>query len=198
MEQACAISMSVFPQSVNATMQCAEPFVPSMNLPDLDHILTSIRAEATRRGASTHIGIEANEELTSGMRFSRPALRGELRHVRDYLALSSERMLDVAYRRVLDRPPDAPGIANFRRSLRTGRLTKVEVLGRIRYSAEGRAKGVAVQGLALASMFSLFYRVPVLGWGTALVASVFRLPPHLRDRSGAERIAQETATELEG
>jgi O-antigen chain-terminating methyltransferase len=169
-----------------------------MSLPDLDHILTAIRAEAARRGGSTRIGVEATEIATSGMRLSRPALVGEPRHVRDYLPLSSERLLDVAYRRLLNRPPDPTGVAHFRRAMRTGQWTKAEVLGRIRYSAEGRAKTVAVPGLALALALALVYRVPVLGWLGALVAEVLRLPPHLRDRSRAERAAQETAAELEG
>jgi O-antigen chain-terminating methyltransferase len=117
-----------------------------MSLPDLDHILTAIRAEAARRGGSTRIGVEATEIATSGMRLSRPALVGEPRHVRDYLTLSSERLLDVAYRRLLNRPPDATGVAHYRGGMRTGQWTKAEVLGRIRYSAEGRAKRVAVPG----------------------------------------------------
>jgi len=169
--------------------------VPS---PDLDHILTAIRAEATRRGGSTRVGVNASETTTPGVRFSRPALVGEPSHVRDYLTFSTERLLDVAYRRLLNRPPDSTGLANFRRSLRTGRRTKVEVLGLIRYSAEGRANRMTLPGLTPAFALALAYRVPLLGWLISFVAAALRLPPHLRDRSLAEQTAQETAAELEG
>jgi len=169
-----------------------------MSEPDLDRILTAIRAEATRRGGSTRADVDASDLTTKEMRFSRPVLTGEPRHVRDYLMLSSERLLDLAYRRLLNRPPDATGVANFRRALRTARRTKVEVLGLIRYSAEGRAQGATVPGLTAAFALALLYRVPLLGWFAAFIASALRLPPHLRDRSLAEQTAQETAAELEG
>ena len=91
-----------------------------MSQPNLDEILNAIRAEAARRGGSTRIGPDISADQAGGLRFSRPALLGDPRHVRDYLALSSERLLDSAYRRLLKRPPDAAGATNFRYAMRTG------------------------------------------------------------------------------
>jgi O-antigen chain-terminating methyltransferase len=172
---------------------------PTSSGPDLDRILTAIREEATRRGATRRPHVDARAlPADSGAFARRPALAGEPRHVRDYLALSSEALLDAAYRTLLNRPPDAKGAANYRRALRTGRRGKVEVLGRIRFSTEGRRHGVRVAGLMPALALALAYRVPVAGPLLAGLTALLRLPEHLRDRSGAERIAQETASELEG
>jgi hypothetical protein len=166
---------------------------------DLDRILAAIREEALLRGASRRPGFEAGDEpaANSGM-FRRPALSGEPQHVRDFLTLSSEALLDAAYRRFLNRPPDATGLENYRRLLRTGARTKAEVLGRIRFSGEGRRHAVPVGGIGVAFALAMVYRVPVLGFVAAFAATLLRLPPYLRDRSSLEYGAQEVASELEG
>jgi hypothetical protein len=143
------------------------------------------------------IGIEATE-MTESMRLIRPALVGEPRHVRDFLALSTEALLDAAYRRFLKRPPDATGLENFRRLLRTGKRTKVEVLGLIRFSGEGRRHAVPLRGIGAAFTLAMVYRVPVVGFVAAFAATLLRLPPYLRDRSSLEHGAQEVASEFEG
>jgi hypothetical protein len=165
---------------------------------NLDGILEAIREEALRRGASRRPGFEARDQLVAGAMVRRPALTGQPRHVRDFLALSSEALLDTAYRRLLNRQPDASGVENYRRMLRTGRRTKVEVLGLIRFSGEGRSHAVPVRGLGAAFASALVYRIPVVGFVAAFAATVLRLPPYLRDRSSFEYGAQEVASELEG
>lgn len=166
--------------------------------PDLDRILAAIREEAARRGASQLEGYDKRSGLGATIWSRRPALPGPPHHVRDYLALGSEAFLDAAYRNLLNRPPDAKGAANYRRFLRTGRRTKVEILGRIRYSTEGRRHRVAVPGLVSAFAFAVAYRVPVAGPLLAGIAALLRLPNHWLDRSAVERMIQETASELEG
>lgn len=167
--------------------------------PNLDRILAAIREEAMRRGATQRPHVDARAlPADSGAFARRPALSGASRHVRDFVALSSEALLDAAYRTLLNRPPDAKGAANYRRALRTGRRGKIEVLGRIRFSSEGRRHGVRVAGLMPALALALAYRIPVAGPLLAGLTALLRLPAHLRDRSGVERIAQETASEIEG
>jgi hypothetical protein len=167
--------------------------------PDLELILAAIREEAGRRGAARVPAFDLRAGAGTGAGFARrPALPGPTRHVRDYLSLGSEGFLEAAYRNLLNRPPDAKGAAGYRRALRTGQRTKIEVLARIRYSSEGRRHGVAVSGLLPALGFALAYRVPIAGALLAGVAIVLRLPMHWRDRTGLERLTQETASELEG
>jgi hypothetical protein len=166
--------------------------------PDLDRILAAIREEAARRGALqvAAYDVHATHGVTGFSR--RPSLSGAPRHVRDYLALGSEAFLDEAYRNLLNRPPDAKGAADYRRALRTGRRTKVEVLGRLRYSSEGRGHAVGVPGLLPALALACVYRVPIAGALLAGAVVLLRLPMHWRDRRTLERVTQETASELEG
>lgn len=166
---------------------------PNAPSPDLERILAIVRAEAMRRGAQV-TAMPGNEPMAVGVA-RRPALVGPRSHVRDFLALGSDDMLDAAYRELLHRPPDGAGVAGYRRALRTGYRTKAEVLGRIRYSAEGRRHAVAVPGLRGAFACSLLYRVPLAGPLAALMARALCLPPHLLDRRRIEQAAQEAAAE---
>ncbi len=172
---------------------------PAPSPPDLDRILAAIREEARRRGARERPGADVRTS-TGGQPswLRRPALAGDPRHVRDFLALGSEGLLDAAYRTLLNRPPDPRGAARYRHALRTGRRTKIEVLGRIRFSREGRRHGVAIPGLLPAFAFALAYRVPIAGAVLAGASALLRLPAHLRDRAPLERVAQEAAAEIEG
>jgi hypothetical protein len=51
------------------------------------------------------------------------------------------------YRGVLGREPDRMGLAHYLLELRSGLSDKIEILGDIRFSPEGKAKGVTVKGL---------------------------------------------------
>lgn len=170
---------------------------PPSTPPDLDAILGVIHAEAARRGAQVAVRLDPQRLDLSRGGPRRPALAGPLRHVNDYLALGSEALLDAAYRELLQRPPDQRGLAGYRHALRTGRRTKVEVLGRIRFSAEGRVHGVNVAGLRTAFALALAYRVPVAGPLLAWLVALARLPLHWQDRTALERAAQEAAAESE-
>src|SRR6516162_4477851 len=63
-------------------------------------------------------------------------------HVNDLVKYHDRRFLQNAYRAILKRGPDATGFNGFIESLRSGRLNKIDILARLRYSQEGRAKGV--------------------------------------------------------
>jgi hypothetical protein len=54
-----------------------------------------------------------------------------------------------AYREILGREPDPPGLDHHLSSLQTGKVSKLEVLGSLRFSSEGRARKVKIKGLLL-------------------------------------------------
>ena len=91
-----------------------------------------------------------------------------------------------AYLAVLRREPDAVGYAHWLTALRTGQLSKTEILGRLRYSPEGKACAVPVSGLLLPFVVQSAYRIPVLGYGVALANFVLRLPVIIRNRVSFE------------
>lgn len=159
--------------------------------PDIDRILEAIRHEARARGAKGRVGIYSTEipgdapvgSPTHGM----PLL--ETGHVADFLALPLDVFIGTAYRYVLGREPDAAGAAHYQRAMLRGRLTRVEVLGRLALSPEARRRGSTVPGLFVAFLMASVYRIPVAGPLAALVARVLRLPASWQDRSTIEAAA---------
>lgn len=90
-----------------------------------------------------------------------------------------------AYRQLLKREPDEPGAHTQLQALAVG-TSKVEILGNLRYSAEGRRVGVRIRGLRWRFLLTKACRIPVLGkilsWGLALLA----LPHLMRHQSAQE------------
>lgn len=159
--------------------------------PDIDRILVAIREEARARGSKTRAGGYPTEISGGGavhvVSYGLP--KPELRHVADFLALPLDTFLSSAYCRILGRDPDASGAAHYQSALLRGSLTRIEVLGRLALSPEGRARGSQVQGLTFAFLLAMAYRVPVAGLLAALAAKVLRLPAHWQDRSTLEATA---------
>ncbi|QWF16150.1 methyltransferase domain-containing protein [Lysobacter capsici] len=85
------------------------------------------------------------------------------------------------YRAVLMREPDGAAF-DYLRALRSGALSKVELLGRIRWSEEGVARAVHIDGLMIPYKLRTWRRIPVLGPALAWVIDVTRLST-LLDRS---------------
>ena len=158
--------------------------------PDIDRILEAIRTEARARGARGRAGLYEGAApgvaVVAGQHGLAPL---DLRHAADYLALPLDLFIAAAYREALAREPDAAGAAHYQRMLLRGRLTRIEVLGRLSYSPEARARGQAIPGIAPAFALALAYRIPLLGPLAALAARWLRLPAHWQDRSAIEAAA---------
>jgi len=101
-------------------------------------------------------------------------------HVNDLLKYSDRNFIQNAYRAILKRGPDATGYADFIAGLRSGRLNKLDVLARLRYSAEGRAKKVRVDGLFFPASLRLAYNLPIVGYLLNLAVGIARLPKSIR------------------
>lgn len=166
--------------------------------PDIDRILQAIREEARARGARGTVGVYTSEvpahRAVSVETHGMPAL--PISHVADFLALPLDVFLGSAYRHGLGREPDAAGAAYYQRALLRGRLSRVEVLGRLVFSAEGRKRGRRVPGLLIALALATLYRVPLAGPVLALIVRALGLPAHWRDRSAIEAAALATGTWL--
>jgi O-antigen chain-terminating methyltransferase len=102
-------------------------------------------------------------------------------HVDDLLKYHDRDFIQNAYRAILKRGPDAVGYKAFIESLRSGRLNKVDILARLRYSAEGRAKQVEIEGLRMPAIIRKAYRVPVIGYLLNLAVALARLPLMIRN-----------------
>ena len=114
-----------------------------------------------------------------------PELRDSYR-LADFLAYHDEDFVRNAYRGLLRREPDVGGFTDYLDALRSARLSKTEILGRIRYSREGRAAGIAVRGLLLPFALRSVRRVPVVGRLVGIVQYLFRLPNIVRNHERLE------------
>jgi SAM-dependent methyltransferase len=109
-----------------------------------------------------------------------------LYHASELLQYHDRNFIQNAYRAILKRGPDATGFKDFIEALRSGRLNKIDILARLRYSSEGRAKKVQVKGLLLPAVIRQSYRVPVLGYLLQLCVALARLPRTARSQQQFE------------
>jgi hypothetical protein len=68
-------------------------------------------------------------------------------HINDFLKYHDQQFVINAYWGILRRGSDSEGLTYFLKNLRSGKMTKAEVLGRLRYAPEGRAAKGKVSGL---------------------------------------------------
>ncbi|MBK8755249.1 MAG: methyltransferase domain-containing protein [Candidatus Competibacteraceae bacterium] len=91
-----------------------------------------------------------------------------------------------AYLGILGREPDSNGRHHFLSQLRAGTFSKTEILGKLRYSAEGRRHRVRIKGLLPCFAQQTLGRIPVLGFLVQFIASLVKLPRNARNLRGLE------------
>lgn len=170
---------------------------------DLAELMDRIRARAEERRANSLIDTaailyrllhtpDAGEDawLTPGLagEFSlQPEFEAkESYDVTDFLGFNDRTFVRNAYRGVLKREPDDAGYVQFLHALRSGRLNKIDILAKLRFSPEGRAQNIPISGLGGRARLRQLYRVPVFGYALELAVSVFRLPVLLANQRQLE------------
>ncbi len=104
--------------------------------------------------------------------------------------------LQNAYHALLKRSPDPSGVDHFLTKLQQGQITKIEILGRLRYSPEGRKAGVLVRGLAVPFAVQTACRTPVAGYFLRAGLSLLQAPRYLRSLLSVEATANTRIDEL--
>ncbi len=66
--------------------------------------------------------------------------------------------------------------------LRSGELNKIDLLATLRYSNEGKAKGVELDGLTVPALVRRLGQLPVIGYFIRLAIAFIRLPNQVRDQ----------------
>jgi O-antigen chain-terminating methyltransferase len=147
--------------------------------------------------------LDSPTERTVARRRDQLASTGRGFRAGDLLGGDVDEFLRNAYRSILQREADESGLTHYRSAIASGRLTRVEVLGRLRLSGEGRRKGVRVRGLMPTFLARSLMRIRLLGYPVAVVAALFRLPtviPRLEAMDSTldvqRRSIDELATEL--
>jgi O-antigen chain-terminating methyltransferase len=136
------------------------------------------RSDTPPGGAHVHLGRLGE--------FSDPLPKKSSYDLNDFLAYHDEDFVRNAYRALLRREPDAEGASRFLVKMRSGELSRIEVLGRLRFSPEGRVAGVPVKGLLLPFGMRTARRVPLLGRVLGILQYAWRLPDIARHHETLE------------
>ena len=127
---------------------------------------SQVQAVQSTRNEEFQLGLEPPFDQSADGRYN----------LNDLLKHHDRNFIDNAYLAILKRGPDAAGFEAFAAALRSGRLNKVDLLARLRYSKEGRAKGVKVKGLLLPAAVRRSFRIPGLGYLLNWFVALSRLP----------------------
>ncbi len=101
--------------------------------------------------------------------------------ISDFLKFHDRDFVINAYRGILQREPDQDSLEYYLKQLRSGAQAKAEILGRLRYSPEGRSKNVTISGLFAPFVAAMVYKLPVLGYFAHILSSIVRLPTIIRN-----------------
>lgn len=156
-----------------------------MNPQNIDLIMAQLRSREVRRQDDAAVGISEaplpSADEVEMWRGARPPVSVKSEYSLDeLLGYSDAAFLQNAYTAVLRRDPDQEGFDSHLLRLRTGLLTKVELLGTLRWSDEGRAKGVHIDGLLAPFLLQRLKRRRIIGPVVAWCHGVLRLGSMLK------------------
>jgi SAM-dependent methyltransferase len=97
-----------------------------------------------------------------------------------------EDFVRTAYECLLGRLPDRGEAEMWLTELRGGLLSPIDVLIEIRYSAEGRARGTRISGLAPRRLVRMLECIPVVGYGVRWFRQLLLLPRLARRMNAVE------------
>jgi O-antigen chain-terminating methyltransferase len=103
-------------------------------------------------------------------------------HVNDLLRYHDRAFVLAAYRAVLKRSPDDTELSRDLNRLRSGNVNKIDLLATLRFTPEGRAKGVQLDGLVLPALIRRLGQLPLVGYVIRLGIAFVRLPNLIRDQ----------------
>lgn len=156
--------------------------------PSVDEVMRRVRHEvALRRGTGSlghdDVAIDRGGKLPRWHSAAERLATKDEYVLGDFMALDDADFVEAAYRALLRRPPDESGFRFHLRLLREGSLSKVEVLAALRWSPEGEARGVHVDGLLLPYLLHKWQRKPLIGPALRWLTAYARLPSRLERQS---------------
>ena len=100
--------------------------------------------------------------------------------LKSFLGLENEAFVKKVYNALLLREADKKGLNHYVSQLKSKKLSKIEVLGHIRYSKEGRKNNVKVLGLLPRFLILKVDKIPIVGYIVNLLIALFNLPKILK------------------
>ena len=111
-----------------------------------------------------------------------PKSSGDAYELHDLLRFHDRVFIENAYRAILRRYPSESEYSSSLTNLRSGRINKIDVLAMLRFSPEGNAKGIKINGLRSRAFIRRTGRIPVVGYVLRLIIALLRLPNLIRDQ----------------
>lgn len=97
----------------------------------------------------------------------------------DFLSYFDEDFVCVAYLSILKRNPREGELRYYLTRLRKGKIDRIEVLGRLRYSTEGKEKAVPFHNLSLKYYLRKILHIPLIGIVLKIIIQLISLPKTL-------------------
>lgn len=157
----------------------------------LERVKDEIRAEADairmRLPASRAIEPSALAAAPIAAAFDAPReAQDRLDYTIDALCMANyAQFVEEAFRAIIKREIEADTRSALVRRLAAG-ISKVEVLGDLRYSPEGQAAGTRIAGLRRAYLLAKLFHVPVIGFLAESAFRLLRLPVQARQQRAVE------------
>lgn len=162
----------------------------NMNQPrlEIDHLATVIRdSMAAHQGENETIHVAPVSSTENS--FPQIKLQPDFQphadhryHVNDLLGYHDRAFVHAVYRAVLKRSPSETELLRDLKRLRSGDINKIDLLATLRFTPEGRAKGVEVEGLVFPALIRRLGQLPLLGYVIRLGIAFVRLPNLIRDQ----------------
>ena len=161
-----------------------------MNQPrlEIDHLAAVIRESMAAHGGESEV-IRVEPAVSTENSFPQIKLQPDFQphsdhryHVNDLLRYHDRAFVHAAYRAVLKRSPSETELLRDLKRVRSGDVNKIDLLATLRFTPEGRAKGVEVDGLVFPALIRRLGQLPLLGYVIRLGIAFVRLPNLVRDQ----------------
>ena len=158
---------------------------------EIDDLAAVVRESIAAQKHRDHLGFVNGSPaaVTPSQRFPELKLQPDFQprsnnryHISDLLRYHDRAFVDNSYRAILKRPPDATESARDLKRIRSGEFNKIDLLSTLRYSNEGKAKGVELDGLTLPALMRQLGHIPIIGYFIRLAIAIARLPHQVRDQ----------------
>lgn len=105
-----------------------------------------------------------------------PVFTGPAHDLDALLSGQDEEFISQAYVILLGREPDSDGMSSYIARLRNGAISKIDILASIRYSQEGKERGVRVKGLMRRFLRNKLLGIPIAGFFVRYALIIVNLP----------------------
>lgn len=160
---------------------------------EVNDVLREIK-KSLNYNEDTDIVLESNFNLPKF--YSQNLLQSKNEYnISDFLDYHDEDFVRNVYRGLLKRNPDPQGMEYYLEQLRSGRLSKIEILGRVSYSKEAKKNKLKVKGLTVPFFTNIMYRIPIIGYLLKLIVSIIKLPRIIKNLTQYEMFVNHRYTE---